>query len=270
MKIATGIWGLVFAALLASGPALADSETITMNGACGFRGPLSAQLNCTTSGTRLSCNFQQTSGLCSVGSGSDTVTAPVELGIITTLQWESVLSQPNLLATVCAGYCWSVVAETSGTPGALILESITLLGTGANPIDRDDDGTPDSADRFPLDPAEWSDSDSDGTGNNADPDDDNDGVGDVTDNCPLIANGDQLNTDGDGQGNACDSDDDNDGVPDTQDAFPLDASQSGGSTNVLYHLVGNSANDYFGDSARQVGDINSDGYTDFMVGAPGD
>ncbi len=46
-----------------------------------------------------------------------------------------------------------------------------------------------------------------------------DGDGDTItspgDNCPDIANTDQLNTDGDSQGNACDADDDNDGLSDT-------------------------------------------------------
>jgi len=36
----------------------------------------------------------------------------------------------------------------------------------------------------------------------------------IPDNCPLLANVDQLNTDGDAQGNVCDTDDDNDGMPD--------------------------------------------------------
>lgn len=63
---------------------------------------------------------------------------------------------------------------------------------------------------------------------------DGDGVPDGTDNCPAVANPDQLNSDGnfidlppakafddtsraisDGLGNACDTDDDNDGLPDT-------------------------------------------------------
>jgi len=38
------------------------------------------------------------------------------------------------------------------------------------------------------------------------------------DNCPLVANADQLDTDGDLMGNACDPDDDNDGYPDTLEA----------------------------------------------------
>jgi subtilisin-like proprotein convertase family protein len=61
-------------------------------------------------------------------------------------------------------------------------------------------------------------------------DTDNDNVIDSVDNCPAIANPDQLNTDNDSQGNACDSDDDNDGIPDTWEIEfgfnPLDASDA--------------------------------------------
>lgn len=60
--------------------------------------------------------------------------------------------------------------------------------------------------------------------NNADTD--SDAIQDDTDNCPAMANADQLDTDGDTMGNVCDADDDNDGVVDSQDAFPLDASRS--------------------------------------------
>jgi len=55
---------------------------------------------------------------------------------------------------------------------------------------------------------------------------DGDGVEDGLDNCPSIANQDQLDTDDDGLGNACDDDDDNDGVLDVNDALPLNASES--------------------------------------------
>jgi len=55
---------------------------------------------------------------------------------------------------------------------------------------------------------------------------DGDGVEDGLDNCPSIANQDQVDTDDDGLGNACDDDDDNDGVLDVNDALPLNASES--------------------------------------------
>jgi len=51
---------------------------------------------------------------------------------------------------------------------------------------------------------------------------DGDGVPDDTDNCPGIANADQLDTDSDGLGNKCDVDDDGDGVIDEGDPWPED------------------------------------------------
>lgn len=45
-----------------------------------------------------------------------------------------------------------------------------------------------------------------------DEDDDNDGILDVNDNCPMIANADQLDYDNDGEGDACDDDIDGDGI----------------------------------------------------------
>ena len=50
------------------------------------------------------------------------------------------------------------------------------------------------------------------------PDTDGDGIPDAVDNCPAIANNDQLNNDGDAQGDVCDDDDDNDGLTDVQEA----------------------------------------------------
>ena len=59
-------------------------------------------------------------------------------------------------------------------------------------------------------------------------DTDSDGICDTTDNCPLVANTDQMNTDGDPFGNVCDSDVDGDGWSDSDEmdcggTNPLDA-----------------------------------------------
>jgi hypothetical protein len=59
-------------------------------------------------------------------------------------------------------------------------------------------------------------------GDACDPDDDNDTVLDGADNCPLTANGMQLDRDGDGAGNACDGDADGDGTGNALDCSPLD------------------------------------------------
>jgi hypothetical protein len=65
------------------------------------------------------------------------------------------------------------------------------------------------------------DSDGDGDGNVCDDDDDDDGVADADDNCPLVANPDQNDLDGDGEGDLCEDDADGDGVPDDSDNCPL-------------------------------------------------
>ena len=48
---------------------------------------------------------------------------------------------------------------------------------------------------------------------------DGDGVPDESDNCPNVANADQLDTDSDGLGNECDADDG--GAIDQRDAYSL-------------------------------------------------
>ncbi len=101
--------------------------------------------------------------------------------------------------------------------------------------DDDNDGVADTEDAFRTDACASTDTDEDGnpdrlsavcrTGVNTtlieDPDDDNDGVADTGDNCPLVANLNQINTDNaDDGGDACDGDDDNDGLEDSMDTCP--------------------------------------------------
>ncbi|MDA0649323.1 MAG: thrombospondin type 3 repeat-containing protein [archaeon] len=62
----------------------------------------------------------------------------------------------------------------------------------------------------------------DNTNNNSEyADNDSDGVSDATDNCPLVANVNQMDNDGDGLGDACDLDIDGDGISDVNDNCPL-------------------------------------------------
>src|SRR5258705_3485400 len=90
------------------------------------------------------------------------------------------------------------------------------------PPDQDGDGIVDPSDNCPLVAnADQLNTDGDALGNACDPDDDNDTIADATDNCPLLANANQADVDGDGIGDLCDPDNDNDGVANLQDNCPL-------------------------------------------------
>lgn len=57
-------------------------------------------------------------------------------------------------------------------------------------------------------------------------DSDDDGVNDISDNCILINNPNQLDTDSDGEGDVCDDDDDGDFTLDVNDQLPLDPNET--------------------------------------------
>ena len=100
-------------------------------------------------------------------------------------------------------------------------------------------------------------------------DTDNDGFPDETDNCPSVANPDQLNTDGDAQGNACDLDDDNDGLSDSLEEVigsdPLSAdSDNDGLTDFEEVNWDGNANNYnpLTDLNPMSADTDIDGFND--------
>ena len=88
----------------------------------------------------------------------------------------------------------SVKALISDTEGVATLTS--------DDPDADGDGTADSLDGCPDDPAKTAPGCS--ACGEVDPDADGDGHGDCQDNCPSAANADQADSDGDGTGDACD------------------------------------------------------------------
>jgi uncharacterized delta-60 repeat protein len=102
--------------------------------------------------------------------------------------------------------------------------------------DRDGDNIPNTEDAYPDDAAAWRDLDGDGLSDNAD-------------NCPAVANADQVDTDGDGIGDACD------GLPDDP--------------NLLAKLEGNISKAQVGSGKVLLSyDLDRDGRDEIIVGSP--
>lgn len=116
---------------------------------------------------------------------------------------------------VAGSYSLQARVDNAGDCG---VESAVGLDLVEAPPDTDLDGVRNAADNCPLVAnADQVDADGDGQGDSCDPDDDNDTVADATDNCQFVANADQADNDGDTTGDVCDADDDNDTVADTAD-----------------------------------------------------
>ena len=178
---------------------------------------------------------------------------------------------------------------------------------GSESADSDGDGLGDNADAFPLNPDETLDSDGDGIGDNADPDDDGDGAADEIDAFPLDATKSDLasylfigESPGDQAGENLSSAGDGDaasfliGVPQhdgggvenagavylvaASDLATLDAAdgladRAIGLGHVVagaysWKFVGETARDAAGRSLASTGDMDGDGQTDLLIGAP--
>jgi hypothetical protein len=231
----------------------------------------------------------------------------------------------------------------------LIALVLVLSGCGSSdksaPLDTDGDGVADSTDIFPRDVSETTDTDGDDIGDNGDncpaianadqlnldndelgdvcdddidgddvpnatdifprdikesQDIDSDALGDNQDNCPSIANADQLNLDNDELGDVCDDDIDGDGAPNTTDIFPRDIKESadtdsdglgdnqdldnnsdqanaaqlsrlteqGRVTKITppQNTTSSNNNNTFGQHIKNAGDVNDDGFDDLLIG----
>ncbi|OUS25774.1 hypothetical protein A9Q99_20175 [Gammaproteobacteria bacterium 45_16_T64] len=134
-----------------------------------------------------------------------------------------------------SGVCLYSGLKVSDTDGDGTPDSQDAFPTDpAESADTDNDGVGDNADAFPNDPAETVDSDGDGVGDNADvfpndaaesADTDSDGVGDNADAFPNDPT-EITDLDNDGIGDNADLDRDNDTVNNDLDAFPNDPSET--------------------------------------------
>ena len=138
--------------------------------------------------------------------------------------------------TYAAPGVYTVTLRASGPEGSDSERKVDYV-TAEDAIDSDGDGTPDTQDGCPHDPAKVApgvcgcgaaetDGDGDGVADCVDPcpadpvnDSDGDGVCGDSDNCPDVANADQADGDGDLVGDVCDDDDDGDALTDSDEAL---------------------------------------------------
>jgi len=95
------------------------------------------------------------------------------------------------------------VCEDADADGVFDLVDNCLTVGNSEQTDTDNDGVGDRCDVCPTVGDNQADSDSNGVGD-ACQDSDSDGVIDIADNCPALANADQLDSDNDGKGDLCD------------------------------------------------------------------
>ena len=124
-----------------------------------------------------------------------------------------------------AGGASDVATSQNATPDGGYVQVLYHEFEAVNAADDpDDDGVRSAIDNCPaVANTNQLDIDGNGAGDACDADIDGDGLSNEVDNCPLIASLDQSDFDNDLDGDLCDADDDNDDVEDIYDAFPFNA-----------------------------------------------
>ncbi len=125
--------------------------------------------------------------------GSDDVTVSINSGDGALSPQQSLPVGVNVGSVACADIDHDNDSDVLATAGSDVLLFQSDCGPCADPTDSDGDGVGDACDNCP------------GVANLDQVDADGDGVGDACDNCPNVVNADQVDRDGDGVGDACDN-----------------------------------------------------------------
>ena len=139
------------------------------------------------------------------GSGNTTAATRLYDGLAWSALPTAVTAPPRAAEAAAFDPARMLFVVQGGFSGGSILADTELL---RRPDDTDGDGVLDAKDNCPL------------VANADQVDADGDGVGDACDNCPGVYNPNQRDLDRDGLGDLCDGDIDGDGVPNASDACP--------------------------------------------------